>query len=109
MLSESKFPLIQVGRIPCETVLKSKGAQEEPSGLWGGLSPSMSTGHPHSQESRQAKQKISLAKQGAPVRAPVQKLHPTVCGGRGSLQWGNLGALSRQVRVVSGKPRLKEA
>lgn len=34
----------------------------------------MGTGHPHSQENRQANQKISLAKQGAPDRAPGQKL-----------------------------------
>lgn len=34
----------------------------------------MSTGHPDRQEIRQANQKISLAKQEAPDRAPVQKL-----------------------------------
>jgi len=34
----------------------------------------MSTGHPDGQENRQVNQKISLAKQRAPDRAPVQKL-----------------------------------
>lgn len=43
----------------------------------------MSAGHPHSQESRQANQKISLAKKVGSVRSSSAKIAYIRCGGRG--------------------------